>query len=673
MAVMPMEQITLCAMRRDSKKILELLQRRGVVDVSDTGAEDEVFQKTDTVAVQGLLQRNAEIAEEALGILAKHVPKKGGGLAFLQGREAVDVKTNEAFEKLQDDTLRAANKVVRLQKNITEAKAEIIRAEAGKEALKPWMDLSVPQTFAGTKKTSVFIGSLEGDQPLDTILQKMAEAQPDLSPVHVEIISHSKFQTCLLVIAPNRFTAQTEDALRAVGFARPSSASAYTPKEQTARLDEVCTKAEETIKTATEKIIALDERREDFKYLQDNMTMRAERYDVVSKSMISKHAFVLSGYLPAEDSAKLKEELISKFDCDVQLQEAERPGDTVPVKLKNNWFSEPVEGIVESYGVPGKKDIDPSGVMSVFYYIMFGLMFGDAGYGLIIVAVCGYCLLKFKNMEPNWSKNIRMFFWCGACTMFWGIIYSSYFGDVVDVVSKTFFGTEVSIPPVWFYITDEPMLMLVFCLAIGIVHLSAGYIMRAIKNVKNGDPASVVYDTVFPLLIWYSLAVVFCGSDMFANLAGFRVTLPPIGTQICYVLAGIGALGTVLFGGRESKNWALRILQGVYALYNALSGWLSDTLSYARLLALGLASGVVGSVMNELGVMAGGGVVGAIVFIMIFAAGHGMNFGINVLGAYVHSNRLEYIEFFGKFYEGDGRKFKPFGMNTKYYKIVEEK
>jgi V/A-type H+-transporting ATPase subunit I len=130
--------------------------------------------------------------------------------------------------------------------------------------------------------------------------------------------------------------------------------------------------------------------------------------------------------------------------------------------------------------------------------------------------------------------------------------------------------------------------------------------------------------------------------------------------------------GVVITGGRESKNWFKRILKGLYALYNVLAGWLGDILSYSRLLALGLATGVIASVINALGTMSGSGVMGFLVFIVVFILGHTINFGINALGAYVHSNRLEYVEFLGKFYEGGGRKFAPFGIHTKYYLVEEE-
>ena len=675
MAIVTMERIRLIAMRRDRKQILELLQRRGAVDVGDVedvGDMDSVFTRTDNAATRQAFEKNIEVINRAVSLLDKTGNYKAPALAFLHGRQAKTPAECDRMDEKRHEDLQAAHRIVELEQAIAEANGQIVRAKIGLESLVPWMSLPVAQTFSGTKKTSVFIGLLEGEQQLQEIHQSMSSAMPQLDSLHIEIVSADKIQTCIMVIVPKRLTDITAEALRSIGFAHPHAASGLMPLEKKAQYEEQLSAAQETIRTAEAELKSVVSMREDLCYLQDSFEMRSEKYAVIERLAQSKHTFILSGYLPAANGQALEAELDEKFNCAVERTTADRPGGTTPVLLKNSSFSAPVEGIVESYSLPGDTDIDPTPVMGFFYYMMFGLMFGDAGYGLIMSIVCGYCLLHFKNMEPNWARNIRLFFLCGISTVFWGVIFSSYFGNVVDVVGETFFGVTVSIPPVWFYVEDKPMLMLVFCLGLGIAHLTTGYIMKGIADVKNGDKFGVFCDTVLPILLWYPLMALLANSDMFYNLAKIRLPLTPLLSQICTYLAGGALAGIILTGGRGTKNIALRLLQGVYAAYNALSGWLGDMLSYSRLLALGLASGVIASVMNQLGSMAGGGVAGVILFTAVFLAGHAMNFGINVLGAYVHSNRLEYIEFFGKFYEGGGRKFSPFGIHTKHYKIVEE-
>lgn len=675
MAVLEMERIQVCAMKRDRKKILEMVQRRGVLEVSDAGEQDAVFTKTNTDNVQKLLSKNIQTADEALLILKKYVQSKEPMLGFLHGRKAISVDQYDDFYKTQETTLRIAQRVLQAEREMAEQKAEVLRVEALSEALEPWMNLPVPQTFKGTKKNSVIIGSLEGDVPLEEVLLKIAEAAPTLSPLHVEILHRSTTITAMMVMVLKRDKANAEEALRAIGFSRPASPSRREPAKQREHLEKQRQTAQDKIKELRTEVESYADAAEEIKFLRDHMHMRLEKYGVIELLNQSKHVFVLQGYVAAEKSQSLKDELSETFTCAVEVQAVE-PEDTPPVLLKNNGFAKPMEPILESYSLPGKGEIDPCSAMSIFYYALFGLMFSDFGYGLIMVLACGFALLKFKNMEENWRKSVTLFFGCGVATMFWGVVFSSYFGDIVDAVARQFFGRAADaptlMPPLWFSPLEKPMSLLMFCLLLGIIHLTAGYVMKAINCIRNKQYLDILYDAIFPSVVIYPLIVLLMGSDMFDSMAGFKLSLPAIATPICLAITGICLLGILFTGGRESKNWGKRILKGIYACYNALSGWLSDVLSYSRLLALGLATGVIGSVVNQMGGMFGGGVGGLIGLIVVFCLGHALNFGINVLGAYVHSNRLEYVEFFGKFYEGGGRKFKPFGIHTEYFKVEEE-
>ena len=667
-----MKKVQVCATRKNRKPILEFLQRKNIVELIDIKTPDSVFSKMDTEKGRATFRRNVEEVQNARMELDKLVPVKGEGLAFLKGREAISTQDYHDFYDVQEAVLRDAGRINRLAREIVEAKAEIVRAEAALDVLAPWLDLPVAQTFKGTRRTRAFVGSLAGELSLQKIYEKIAQVAPDLDPLHIEIVWQSKQITCILAVALKKDAARAEEALRAIGFAYPAGASANLPEEERQRLLSRKEAAQHSIKAATAEIKSLAHRREEFKMLEDHLAIREEKYAVIERLAQSKHVFVLEGYVPAQRVQALSKGLQEEFPCYVAVSEADEPGEEVPVLLENSWLTEPVESVLEGYSLPGKGELDPTGVMSIFYYVMFGLMFSDAGYGAIMFATCLFCLLRFKNMEPNWNKNLRLFMWCGLSTMFWGVVFSSYFGDVVDVFSLNFFGVQKTIPPLWFLPMEKPMLLLVFSLGVGMVHLTTGYIMKGLTCFKQKDYIGILYDAVFPIVAWYPLVLVLIGSDMFEGLAGFKVLVVPIVTQIALGLCVVSIIGIVLTGGRESANWFKRILKGVYALYSVLSGWLGDVLSYSRLLALGLATGVIASVMNQLGAMTGGGVTGVIVFIIVFALGQSLNFGINVLGAYVHSNRLEYVEFFGKFYNGGGRKFSPFGINTKHYKIRED-
>jgi V/A-type H+-transporting ATPase subunit I len=249
-------------------------------------------------------------------------------------------------------------------------------------------------------------------------------------------------------------------------------------------------------------------------------------------------------------------------------------------------------------------------------------------------------------------------------------MFGSYLGDIVDVVSQTFFGQKVSIPPLWFYPVNEPMRMLVFAMLIGIIHLYTGLGMKLYACIKQKDYKALIYDVIFWFILLTSCIMLLLSTKMFADIVGLSFILPQSVGKAAAILAIISAIGITLTNGRESKNPFKRFLKGLYALYG-ITGYLSDVLSYSRLLALGLATGVICTVINKMAAMVAKGPIGVIIFVIILFFGHLMNLAINALGAYVHTNRLQYVEFFGKFYDGGGRKFEPFKGKTKYYKIKE--
>jgi V/A-type H+-transporting ATPase subunit I len=671
MAVLQMNKICICAVKKDRKRILEYLQRQGCVEIYDTEVTDGVFTRENTASVCTTLKKSCGTACDCTTALDQYCPEKKSMIGFLKGRKTATVEQSEDFYHRKDKVLQAAHRILHLDRGIAEARAEIFRLEAQEEALLPWMKLPVPQTFKGTKNTAVYIGSVEGEYTLPGLLELFAGASSELEIFHAEIVSSSKIQTCFYLLVLKADAAKAETALRAVGFSAPVSPSHHMPLEKKERILKQKQEAQDVIDQAEREIRSYESMREDFRFLEDHMRMRDEKYEVIERLLQSKHTFVLNGYIAAQDSDRLQREMEERFDCAIHIESAGND-ENVPVKLHNNKFAAPIESVIESYSLPSIKEIDPAPVMSIFYYFMFGLMFSDAGYGFIVAACCGAALLFYKDMEPNWKRNLSMFFWCGVSTLFWGVVFSGYFGDAITVISKTFFGHEVTIPPLWFAPLDKPMLLLVFCLGIGVVHLTTGYIIKALNLFRSKAYIDIVYDAVFPLAILLCLLPVLMGSDMFLTMAGFKLVLSATVVNILMGTAFVCMVGVLLTGGRESRNWFKRLLKGAYALYNVLAGWISDILSYSRLLALGLATGVIASVFNSLGALGGSSVLGVLVFLFAFAVGHVLNFGINILGAYVHSNRLEYVEFFSKFYEGGGRKFLPFGMHTKHYRIVEE-
>lgn len=665
MALLNMQRIYIYALKKDRKKLLELLQRRGVVETRNMIKEDAVFKKSDTQAAKAVFERNIASAQEALEILDTYSPEKKSLLSSFKGRSEVSCEVYDAFRDKYDTTVDIAHQIIRLSRSIAESKAEQLKYRTQAEVLAPWVSLDIPLDYKGTKHTAGFIGCLPKAWDLEALYASLC----DFMPVHIEIISAIKDQTCIFAVCSRDKADGVYAALRGMDFSYPSISADEPPAVQLQNLKEQIKETEDAIIKAQDEIGALAGKREELKFLYDYETMRLEKYEVLGNLLQSKNLFIVSGFIPEKDAASLAGELSEKFGAFVET-EAPRKKDEVPVLYRNNAFSAPLESVVNSYSPPGRGESDPTMVMSLFYYMLFGLMFSDTGYGLILALACGIGLLLFRNtMEQSMKRNLMMFMYCGIATVFWGIMFGSYFGDLPDVISTKFFGNEQVpvIPPVMFFPVEKPMLMLAFSMAIGIIHLFTGLGMKAYQLARQKDYKSIIYDVVF----WYGLLIsgiiILLSMEMLTKMLQISVSIPASVKDVAKVIAIICALGIILTNGRESKNPFKRFLKGLYALYG-ISGYLSDVLSYSRLLALGLATGVIASVVNKMAAMLSG----PILFAIVVCVGHSLNFGINVLGAYVHTNRLQYVEFFGKFYEGGGKLFTPFGIHTKYYKVKEK-
>ena len=671
MAIVQMQRINICALKKNRKAILERLQELGAMEIDIQLEDDNLGEKQDVASSRALFERRAQTADQALAILNIYVPEKKGMLDSLAGKPLVEKELFEKAAENQDQYMATASRIVTLDKQIAESKAAVLKVQNQVEALAPWLSLTVPVSYTGTQTTAVLIGTMPNPQDQQSILNLLAGAVPDVEAVDVELISTDKDFTYLAVICMKQDAGKVEEVLRTGGFSKPSSPVQKIPEEYKKDLEAEIAKAQEQVKQLESELAECAVSRQELELISDYYRTRAEKYRILGEIPQTASTFAISGYVPAAKADAIVKELSEHYGAAAEtegIKEEEEP----PVLLHNNRFSESVEGVLASFGLPAKGEIDPTFFTSIFYVFLFGLMLSDAAYGLIVSLACGIVLLKFPRMETNLRKSVQLFFWCGLSTLFWGVLFGGYFGDALDVISETFFGHKISIPALWFVPLNEPMRMLLYSMLFGVIHLFTGLALKGYMYIRDHKYMDFVCDVIFWYMLLLGLIGLLIPSSMFAGIAGKQIVFPAALNAASKWSAILGAVGIVLFSGRSSKNPALRIALGAYDLYN-ITGWLSDVLSYSRLLALGLATGVIASVVNQMGSMGGKSIGGVILFIIVFVIGHVFNMAINLLGAYVHTCRLQYVEFFGKFYEGGGKPFEPFKLKTKYVDLKEEK
>ena len=687
MAVLPMKKALICGLKEDRKGTLEFLQRQEILEISCENPGDDLFQRMDTAASRSEFERKSDAAAQALAVLDTYEPEKKGLLDSFAGREPISLEVYEELAGRREEIQKTAERLLELSKEIQERKAELPKLHRRREALTPWMEFDLPLDFSGTKTTAAFAGASPREISREELERSVLEAAareasagplavgPETSaarevPAQISVVSATKEQTCFFAVCAAEDGPFMDQALKKLGFIR-APLSSEIPAVQSRKLEETIRRLGEEMARAEEAVRALAPERGNLKFLADYYAMREEKYQVLSKLAQSRSVFLITGFVPARDAEKLERGLTARYPVYVEFTDPDEEED-VPVLLQNNKFAEPVEGIVESYSLPGKGEMDPTAITAPFYYVLFGLMLSDAAYGLIMVLGCAYCLKKFKNMEPGMRKTLKMFLYSGISTTFWGVLFGSFFGDAVNVIATTFFDRpDIRLAPLWFEPVAMPMKMLVFSFAFGIVHLFAGLGAKLYSCIKSGHILDGIYDAVFWYLLVGGAIVYILTIDMFTEMFELGFTLPASVGNVAAAAALVGLVGIILTNGRESKNWGKRIAKGLYGAYG-ITSYLSDILSYSRLLALGLATSVISTVFNQMGSMLGNSIPGMILFILVFVIGHALNLAINAMGAYVHTNRLQFVEFFGKFYEGGGRKFSPFAIHTKYFKVKED-
>ncbi|MCR5484832.1 MAG: V-type ATP synthase subunit I [Clostridiales bacterium] len=665
MAKLKMKRVEIVSSIEDSQDLFDFLQRKGVLELHEF--EDvEGMSRLSVGATVSQLDKYLGITLATQKTLDKYAPEKKSLLRSLNGAEELSVENYEKRASDADGLLSECMKILSLSKKIDEYSAEIVRLTTLAEGLKPWLSLDVPMQYKGTEKTKAFIGSFQREMTLEQLLSEIAVADDSIETVSADIISSSSDLTCVFILCSNDEEKKTEAALRSIGFVRPPDPTRHVPSVRYGKYLDKIKEAEKNRDECKKKLGEYKDFHRKAEFAADYFTIRRDRYKGLSNIAIDDKLMAMSGYVPEVYCEKLKKQVEQKYTAAMEIYEPEEDED-VPVLLKNRRFGGAIESVTEMYSLPGKDDVDPNPVMAIFYYVFFGIMLSDAGYGLLMVIAMIIAKAKFK-LTAKMKKTTDMFLYCGISTVFWGAMFGSWFGDIVKVVAVNFFGVaEESFPSLalWFEPVVDPMRMMLYSFLFGIIHLFAGLGVRFYMLWKSGKKLDAFCDVLPVYLLVTGVA------PIGANVIDATI-MPPIALTVGKYLALAGAVLVVLTSGRSSKNIFGKLFGGLYGLYNTGAGYLGDILSYSRLLALGLSTGVIATVINMLATMPSNKAVKLIMLIVVFPLGHGVNIAVNLIGTYVHTNRLQYVEFFSKFYEGGGRSFTPLKINTKYYSIKED-
>ncbi len=567
--------------------------------------------------------------------------------------------TDDEWTTYVQDGAESAHRIYAMARAVEQSLADLAAAETriltSIEYLEPWKELRIPVEQAAPGK---YVGLALGTAELRWYEAALAGVAEEVDGLSWEVVTAEKDKVRLVVAYP---MSAADDAIRALaqaGFAKVSFEQySGVPSDIIAQLEQDLQSLQAQRSQMERDIDVLVEERPRAFALYDSFALERARLDVTNRFGGTERTFLVEGWVQLRNLQKFRTAMEQLADDIVVLDRPPREDEEPPVELENNRFASAFEPVTKMMGYPRQGSLDPSPFLGPFFLIFFGLCMTDAAYGIVIAALA-YWLIGQTRARGMGRQFLNLLIMSGLATVFVGAMLGGWAGDLL----QRLFGWRTAI---LFDPMEEPTKFLILSFALGVIQIYTGIILKAYDNVRRGDWKSAIFDQVFWLVFLTSIGLALGGGFLGPNGPG----IASVGQKL---LIG-SAVGLVLTQGRHHKNPLMRIGSGLLSLYNT-TGYMSDIVSYARLFGLGFTSTVLASVMNDLMLRpAGVPVIGPIIALIGLVFGHLFNILINIIGAYVHSSRLQYVEFFGKFFEAGGRRFMPFGMSTKYVDVENAK
>ena len=631
-----MKHLRLLGMESEREALLKAMQDMECVEISSIDGSEEAlksgFAKPDDKALMSA-QEASRAYRTALASLDRFAPEKKG---MFRKRQGVSRATFFSAES-EENARTAAETINKDTRRLGEIESERTKNEALRATLAPWLTVDAPLGGADGA-LAVFFGTV-GLNVTDDALKALADSLDGL--LTWQQASSDRSLRYLLVMCHGSVKERALSALRDLGFSTVSfRGMTGTAKENDKALAENLAALEKERQEIEQRIAGLGGKREALLEASDRAAIALRREEAKSRLVGTDKVFLLEGWLPADHCAAL-EKALEPFTCAIETREpTEDEYPQVPVQLKNNKLTRPLNRVTERYSLPAYGTLDPNPLMAPFFILFYGIMMADMGYGLLMMIASVIISKKYRPKGTS-GELFSLLGLCGISTFIMGALTGGFFGDfltqLVAIVSP---GTVFALPKL-FDPLDDLTMILIGSMALGMVQIVTGMAISLIEKCKRKK----FLDAFFEEITWW---IVFIGIALLALGKG---------AAVLYVGCALVLLGPIVQG----KGWGK--LTGVFgSLYNHVTGYFGDILSYTRLMALMLAGSVIAQVFNMLAAMPGN----VIAFIIISMLGNAMNFGLNLLGCYVHDLRLQCLEFFNKFYVDGGKPFRPMTLDTEY-------
>lgn len=649
MAIEKMKKLRLMAVRGQKEELLRELLLLGCVEVSEPESDALEPEVRDCLSKEGseLLRYRGEHSRlvQAVELLGKYAPAK---------KPLLSAKPETDSDAILDDStlpqmLETADEIIGRDERIRRITAEESRMRGQIESLSPWLELDYPLACPGTEKCSVVLGGIPAAIDIGSAEAALNDAVEEAELVRVD---SDKDQHYLALIALKEELPAALDSLREFGFAIASfSGMDGTAKECTERLNGELKRLAGEKEAAAREIWELRVHREELELSADRLNAKIACAEAEDRMYGMDSTIVLQGWALAKKVPEL-EKCLEKYDCAWELSDPEpEEYPDVPVKLTNNKITNGLNMVTNMYSLPAYDGVDPNPLMAPFFILFYGLMMADMGYGLLMIIAAVVAMKKIKPRAGTLSF-CQLLLWGGISTFVMGFLTGGFFGDALAQIGKIL-GKPDGWGELWclFNPMNDSMMVLIGAMVLGLIHLNTGMVISVVEKVKKGDAESAIWEegSLWVILIGIIFMVLDIGS-----IAGVPLVLV------------LGCLMLFYGGSREAKGFG-KVTSVFSTLYNTLTGWFGDILSYSRIMALMLAGSVIATVFNTIGGIANN----LVLFIIVFIIGHALNFALNLLGCYVHDLRLQCLEYFGKFYKDGGKAFDPLAINTKYYDITE--